>query len=89
MIPIYLKIIIGLSIGSFMIHFLSLFGLWSFPMGYPTLIFALFLFSMAREFYRQYEGASRRPLITMMIVVGVIHAGGGLLSLGLTYGWIR
>ncbi|MDX6154514.1 hypothetical protein [Marinococcus sp. PL1-022] len=89
MIPTYLKIIIGFSIGSFMIHFLSLFGLWSFPMGYSTLVFALFLFSMAREFYRQYQGASRRSLITVLIVVGIMHTGGGLWSFGLTYGWIR
>lgn len=89
MIPTYLKIIIGISIGVLIVRFLSLFGLWSFPLGYSTFVFAVFLFSMAWEFYRQYEGAWRRPLITVIIVVGIIHTSGGLLSLGLTYGWIR
>ncbi|WP_298789182.1 hypothetical protein [uncultured Marinococcus sp.] len=89
MIPAYLKIIVGILIGVLIIHFLSLFGLMSFPSGYFNLVFSIFLFSMAREFYRQYEEAGRHLLITVMIVVGFISASTGLLSLGLTYGWIR
>ena len=84
-----MKVTLGIFTGCLVLNMLSIVSVLSFPFGYFALAYAFVLFSVAREYHHQHELPWRRFVVSVMMAVGILCTGAGLLSLGLTYGWIR